>query len=236
MLAGPYCGMMLADMGADVIKIELPGRGDDSRGNAPIVYGCVSGLGHYGPYSKRAGYDIIGQAMSSLMSTTGWPDTPPTRTSTAISDVVGGLSCCIGVLAAYCNRLKTGVSDKVDISLVDGMVFSLKPIIKNWTKERKIDDIVELGLAAGIPAGPINTIDRVVADPHIAGAREMFVECDHPVAGKVKITNSHLKFTNNKTSIRMRSPLLGEHNEKILKERLGMSEEEIAKRRKENVF
>ncbi len=379
-LAGPYCGMMLADMGADVIKIELPGRGDDSRGNAPIVngesayfmnlnrnkygmtlnlksekgkkiflelvkqsdivlenyrpgvmdklglgyeelrkvnpaivYGCVSGFGHYGPYSKRAGYDIIGQAMSGLMSTTGWPDTPPTRTGTAISDVVGGLSCCIGVLAAYCNRLKTGVGDKVDISLVDGMVSSLeiinmiylctgrvpspignryeaiypydsfqaadgyviiacgndklynllkgvlqipeledekfeknikrvenhallKPIIENWTKERKIDDIVEQLLAAGIPAGPINTIDRVVADPHIAGAREMFVECDHPVAGKVKITNSHLKFTNNKTSIRMRSPLLGEHNDQILKERLGVSEENIAKLKEENVF
>lgn len=139
-LAGPYCGMMLADMGADVIKIELPGKGDDSRSNFPIingesayymnlnrnkkgmtlnlksdegkdifkklvaqsdivlenyrpgvmerlglgyedlkkinpaiVYGCVSGFGHYGPYSQRAGYDIIGQAMSGLMSTTGWP-------------------------------------------------------------------------------------------------------------------------------------------------------------------
>ena len=379
-LAGPYCGMMLADMGAEVIKIELPGRGDDSRANAPVVngesayfmnlnrnkygmtlnlksekgkqiflelvkqsdivlenyrpgvmdklglgyeklrqvnpaiiYGCVSGFGHYGPYSKRAGYDIIGQAMSGLMSTTGWPNTPPTRTGTAIADVVGGLSCCIGVLAAYCNRLKTGVGDKVDISLVDGMVSALeiinmiylctglipdkignryeaiypydsfraadgyviiacgndklysllkgvlqipaledekfsqnikrvenheelKRIIEEWTATRKINDIVEELLSVGIPAGPINTIDRVVTDPHIAGAREMFIECEHPVAGTVKLTNSHLKFTNHKTSLRKPSPLLGEDNEMILKERLGLSEARIADLIAEHVF
>ena len=38
-LAGPYCGMMLADMGATVIKVEMPGRGDDSRSNFPIING-----------------------------------------------------------------------------------------------------------------------------------------------------------------------------------------------------
>ncbi|MEG1780182.1 MAG: CoA transferase [Clostridium sp.] len=369
-LAGPYCGMMLADMGAEVIKIEVPGKGDDSRRNAPIVngesayfmnlnrnkkgitlnlksekgreifralvkqsdivlenyrpgvmeklglgyeelrklnpaivYGAVSGFGHYGPYSSRPGYDILGQAMSGLMSTTGWPDGAPTRTGTAISDVMGGISCCTGVLAAYVNRLKTGEGEKVDVSLVDSMVSSLeiinmiylctgrvptrignryeaiypydsfkakdgmviiacgndklynllkgvlqipemedelyaanvdrvknhaslKEIIEVWTVERSIDEIVEILLNAGIPSAPINTIDRVVADPHIAGAREMFVDLEHPVAGKMKVTGNQLKFTNKKISIDTPAPLLGQHTEMVLAEKLGISHEE----------
>ena len=194
-LAAPYCGMMLADLGAEVIKIERPGKGDDARSNFPIVngesayymnlnrnkrgivlnlksqagkevfrklvaqsdvvlenyrpgvmdrlglgyeelrkinpaiiYASVSGFGHYGPYHERAGYDIVGQAISGLMSTTGWPDSAPTRTGTAIADVMGGISCCVGILAAYINRLKTGEGEKVDVALVDSMVSSLEII------------------------------------------------------------------------------------------------------------
>lgn len=376
-LAGPYCGMMLADMGAEVIKIELPGRGDDARANAPrvkkddmnesayymnlnrnkrgitlnlkdpkgkaifldlvkqsdivlenyrpgvmdklglgyeelrkvnpgIIYGCVSGFGHFGPYSQRAGYDIVGQAMSGLMSTTGWPGGAPTRTGTAIADVVGGLNCAIGVLAAYSHKLITGQGEKVDVALVDGMVSALeiinmiylitgrvpdrignryeavypydtfrakgednyvviaagndklfvalagamgqseltadprfttnmlrvqnhdalKPIVEAWTMQFTIDEVVEKLLAVGCPAAPINTIDRVVSDPHIAGAREMFVECEHPV-GTFKITGNQLKMTNNKIDEFRPAPLLGQHNVEVLQEKLGLSEEAV---------
>lgn len=379
-LAGPYCGMMLADMGADVIKIEMPGKGDDARRNAPIVngesayfmnlnrnkrgmtlnlkseegkqifrdlvkksdivienfrpgvmdklglgyadlkkinpaiiYGAVSGFGQYGPYSKRPGYDILGQAMSGLMSTSGWPGGKPTRSGTAISDVMGGISCCVGVLAAYVNRLKTGEGEMVDVSLVDSMVSALeiinmiylctgriperignryeaiypydsfeakdgmviiacgndklygvlksvlqmpeledpkfdanikrieyhdelKEIIERWTKARSVDEVVNTLLAAGAPAGPINSIDKVVVDPHIADAREMFVELPHPVGGPMKVTGNQLKFTNKKVQIDRPAPLLGQHTEEILKEMLDMDHEEYERLKAANAF
>ena len=379
-LAGPYCGMILADMGADVIKIERREKGDDARNNAPvingesayfmnlnrnkrgmtldlksqkgkeifrklvkrsdivlenfrpgvmerlglgyeelkkinpaIVYGAVSGFGQYGPYSSRAGYDIVGQAMSGLMSTTGWPDTPPTRSGTAISDVSAGLSCCIGVLAAYINRLKTGEGEKVDISLVDTMVSSLeiinmiylctgrvpdrignryeaiypydsfqakdgmvvidcgnnklyellkgiigdsrlaapefsdnllrvehhkklKAILEEWTVLHGIHDIVDRLLTAGIPSAPIYSIDQVVKDPHIGGAREMFVEVEHPTAGRVTLTGSQFKFTNRKVEISRPSPMLGEHTREILTKELNMEPEEYERLLREKVI
>lgn len=192
-LAGPYCCMMLADMGAEVIKIEVPVRGDDSRRYPPfikdtsgrylnlnrnkrgitlnlkseegkkiflklvkncdivvenfrpgvmerlglgyselkkvnpaIVYGAISGFGQYGPYSYRPGYDLIAQAMSGMMSVTGWPESDPARAGTAVADIMAGFSCAVGVLAAYINRLKTGVGDMVDIALIDTMVSAME--------------------------------------------------------------------------------------------------------------
>lgn len=371
-LAGPFCTMMLADMGAEVIKIEVPGTGDDSRAFGPfvngessyymnlnrnkkgvtlnlkgrgkeiflamvkkadlvvenyrpgtmeklglgyhdlekvnprLVYAAVSGFGHYGPYKDRAGYDIIGQAMSGLMSTTGWPEGEPTRTGTAMADVLAGLSAAVGILAALRHRDATDRGQKVDIALVDSAVASMeiinqiylvekrlprrignryesvypydsfkacdgslvigagndklwqklceimgepqtafdpeidtnwkrvqkhekvKATVEKWTGTKPTKEIVDTLLAAGVPAAPINDIAQVVSDPHIAGAREMFVEIDHPKAGRMKIAGTHIKMSETKPGVRTPAPLLGQHNEEVYGSLAGLTVEEIA--------
>ncbi len=359
-LAGPYCGALMADMGATVYKIEQPGRGDDSRSMGPfqngesvyyincnrgklgctlnlkapegkklflelvkkadillesyrpgtmeklglgyetlkeanpgLIYGSISGYGHTGPYSKRAGYDIIGQAAGGLMSTTGWPGGSPTRTGTPMGDVLGGLSLAIGVLAALNNKHATGEGEKVDISLVDSVVSAMmninmiyfaegripqrignryestypydsfktkdgdviigagndklyrllcqemgredlledsrfrtvsdrvanheamKEYVEAWTLEQTVDEVADRLNKIGVPSSPINTIDRVARDPQIAGARKMFVDVEHPVAGKVTVTNNQLKFTHREAAPQASAPLLGQHNEDV---------------------
>ena len=206
-LAGPYCTMFLADMGANVIKVEVPGKGDDTRTYAPsfhgesaycinlnrnkrsltlnlksakgkqilkdlvkkadilienfrpgtmeklglgydvlkevnpkLVYGCISGFGQYGPYHDRPGYDIVAQAMGGLMSITGWPGGSPTRSGTAIGDVLAGLSLTIGVEAAYINAQKTGVGQMVDVALVDSVVSSLEVINQIYLASGRIPE------------------------------------------------------------------------------------------------
>ena len=84
-------------------------------------------------------------------------------------------------------------------------------------------------LEAGCPAGPINTIDQVAADPQIAGDREMFVEVDHPTAGHMKITGNQIKLTNHKIDEFRPAPLLGADNEDVLGRLLGYSAEEVEK-------
>ena len=102
----------------------------------------------------------------------------------------------------------------------------LKPIIEDWLKDWTIDDAVQAMLDKGIPAAPINTIDRVVKDPHIAGAREMFVEVDHPKAGRMKLTGNQIKLTNHKIDTFTPAPLLGQHSKEVFMEKLGLTEEE----------
>ena len=379
-LAGPFCTMMLADMGAEVIKIEQPGKGDDTRHFAPfqngesayymnlnrgkkgvtlnlkgegreiflelvktadvvvenyrpgtmeklglgydtlkevnprLVYAAVSGFGDTGPYRLRPGYDIIAQAMGGLMSTTGWPGGEPTRSGTAMADVLAGLSVTIGLLAALRYRDQAGVGQKVDVALVDSVVASLeiitqiyltdgrvperignryescypydsfaardgsvviaaandklwrlvcrtieqpamaddelfdtnakrvqrhaaiKPLIEQWTRTREIDEIVEKMLAAGVPASPINTVDRLVTDPHIAGAREMFVDVEHPKAGKTKLTGAHIKLSATPARVHAAAPLLGEHNEAVFGGLLGLAADNLARLRSEGVI
>ena len=379
-LAGPYCSMILSDMGATVIKVEVPGTGDDTRGfppfkdgksgyfnnmnrnkkgitlnlkkgkdvflelvrkadilienyrpgtmeklgigyeelkkiNPKLVYGCISGFGHYGPYSKRPGYDIVGQAMSGIMSVTGWPDGEATRAGAPVSDTVAGISLAAGVLAALHYAQKTGRGQKVDIALVDSLVSvmqiinqiyliggripgrtgnayestapydtfptkdgqhvvigvandkfwrqicemmgrtelihhpdmakngdrvrnrdKIKPIVTEWTMTKTAKELVDQLLETGLPTAPIYDVKQVTEDPHIAGAREMFIEIEDPDVGAVKVTNSHIKMTETKPGFKSPAPALGQHNREIYGGMLGFTEEQLNKMKEDGVI
>jgi glutaryl-CoA transferase len=191
-LAGPYCTMLLADMGAEVIKIESPRGGDDVRGFPPIangwssyflglnrnkksvaldlqtaggqdalrrlvaradvlvenyrpgglarlgfgyeavreinprlIYCSISGYGQTGPRAQLSGYDPVIQAECGLMSITGFPDGPPTRSGIAATDFFAGLYANQGILLALLHRALTGAGQHVDIALYDSMLSTL---------------------------------------------------------------------------------------------------------------
>lgn len=88
---------------------------------------------------------------------------------------------------------------------------------------------------AGIPMGAINTIDQVVAHPQVE-ARRAIVDHDHPIAGRVKTVAPPVRMSATPGSIRRPAPLLGEHTDEVLRERLGMSAAEIAQLRSAQVI
>ena len=190
-LAGPFCSMLLADMGAEVIKIEIPNQGDGLRSWGPpflggegvyflgfnrnkksitlnlkhergreifiklinkadillenfrpgtmeklgfsyekikntnprIIYCRISGYGQSGPYRERAGYDLITQGESGLMTITGSPDRPPgAKVGVAIVDLGTGMYAAQGILCALLAREKTGKGQMIDVSLFDSVI------------------------------------------------------------------------------------------------------------------
>jgi crotonobetainyl-CoA:carnitine CoA-transferase CaiB-like acyl-CoA transferase len=89
------------------------------------------------------------------------------------------------------------------------------------------DEWLEAIHKAGVPAGPINTLDRVLSDPQVL-AREMVVEIDGPGKDKIKTIGNPLKMEKTPANTFTRPPLLGEHTREILTNLLGYSPEQIA--------
>jgi CoA:oxalate CoA-transferase len=87
--------------------------------NKRIVMVNVSAYGQDGPYRDRVGFDPIGQAMSGLMSLTGYPGTPPTKSYATVIDRVTALHATIGALAALRERDRSGEGQALDVSLAD---------------------------------------------------------------------------------------------------------------------
>lgn len=103
---------------------------------------------------------------------------------------------------------------------------ALKPILDKAFAEKSIDEWRSILDEAGVPNSPINTIDRVVEHPQVM-ARDMVQTVKHKVAGEVKMPGVAIKLSETPGMIESAAPLLGEHNEEILKEYLNMSNEDI---------
>ena len=192
-LAGPYATMVLGDLGMEVIKVERPETGDDTRAWGPpwfadtstyyeglnrnkrsvvldledeadrrlarrlaersdvlvenfrpgkmdrwglgygdladrnpgLVYCTISGFGSTGPGAELPGYDLLVQAMSGLMSITGYPDGPPTKVGVALLDMITGLYATTGILAALNARTTTQRGQHIEVSLFDAALSAL---------------------------------------------------------------------------------------------------------------
>jgi crotonobetainyl-CoA:carnitine CoA-transferase CaiB-like acyl-CoA transferase len=199
-VAGPFCGRLLADFGAEVVKIEDP-AGDpvrtmgkrfhgkslyaasifrnkallaldlrQTRGreiardmaqqadvlienfrpgsleswglgyeqlsavNPGLVMVRISGFGQDGPYSQRAGYGVIGEALSGLRHLTGDPDRPPARVAVSMTDYITGLYAAFGATMALLARGRNGRGQVVDAALYESAFSFMEPWIPAYDK------------------------------------------------------------------------------------------------------
>jgi formyl-CoA transferase len=197
LIAGPFCGQLLGDMGADIIKLEPPGQGDPMRvwgrgdyplwwevvarnkrsvscnlrepegqalarqliaradilienfrpgtlekwGMAPadlhalnpgLIIVRVSGYGQSGPYSARAGFGGIGEAMGGWRAIVGDPDRPPSRMGVSIGDSLAATYGALGALAALNHRHVSGKGQVVDSALYEAVLQVMESLVPEY--------------------------------------------------------------------------------------------------------
>ena len=111
----------------------------------------------------------------------------------------------------------------------------LEPILSEALMKKTSQEWLEELEALGIACGPVNTIDKVAQDPQV-NHRGMIKEYNHSRLGKVRAVNTPVKLSRTPTGNDSSSPDLGEHTEHLLRDLLGMQEQEIASLREEEVI
>jgi formyl-CoA transferase/CoA:oxalate CoA-transferase len=107
--------------------------------------------------------------------------------------------------------------------------------VQQWAKGKTVEEASEIFAKYDIPYGKVNTVAEIVASP-VVKERNMLVEVELKKDAAVKVVNTPFKFSTAPSGPRSRPPHLGEHNEEIFRDLLGLSREEILNLRKEGVL
>jgi len=103
----------------------------------------------------------------------------------------------------------------------------LKSILNQIFLSGTVEHWISALNGAGVPCGPINTVEQLLQDPQIE-AREMIVDIEHPVAGHLRMPGLPIKFSETPGEVSRPAPLLGQHTSEILAELLGFDAERVA--------
>ena len=111
----------------------------------------------------------------------------------------------------------------------------LTRLLQDLFARRSTHEWLALLDAAGVPNGPINNVAQVFEEPQVK-ARGIRIELDHPVAGKLSMVASPMRFSGTPLEHRLAPPLLGQHTDEVLRGILGKSDAEMAKLRADGVI
>ena len=125
-------------------------------------------------------------------------------------------------------RYSTRENRTKNMEEVDGLV-------QGWCKEKTVDEVFAILKKFGVPCSPLPTFDQVANDPHLL-SRDMIVEVEQPVSGKVKLSGSVYKMSKTPGDRKQRVSEVGEHNEEVYGGLLGIDAQEIKKLKEESVI
>lgn len=111
----------------------------------------------------------------------------------------------------------------------------LRPIIEGWMADKTQEEVTATLLYHDVPAGPVFTAADIARDPHVR-ARQMLIAAQDPRADQVELAASPVRLSTLPEKPPARVPMLGEHTEQVLRELLGMDDEELTELRREQVI
>ena len=111
----------------------------------------------------------------------------------------------------------------------------LGEIVNGWFRQQTKAKAAEMLLAAGLPVGPVQNAHEVFDDPHVA-ARQLLIDVPDPILGSVKLVGPVARLSGDGNALRGPAPLLGQHNEEILTESLGYTQEQVGQLKADGVI